>query len=170
MSLDRPRGRLPSGEHLGDFVAIERGDLISAREETERLWESGEDLPLRVRDSGGEISVLGKLYVQDLDPSGPALLTVLSSYDGEAEDQLAITLQLFDYEGDRFDTIGTEKTAGGTGRVSRFRTRLTPNDRHIEEGEIRFRLSVSASHPPGSREGYVFSVRAVTLSLRCEGS
>ena len=165
MDENRPSGRHGVGEHLGDFVAIERGALIRAQDDKEVFWPPGDEVALRVQASGGVVSVAGKLYVQELDPSGPALLTVLSSSECAPAVDLEMSLLLFDFQSGSYDVIGIERDVGGPNRLTRFETSFAQHDCHIDpEGEMRFRLYVSA----GNTEEFALAIRAVTLSLKRE--
>src|SRR5688572_17168808 len=92
---------VPPAEHLGDFVSIESGAIVSAPEAGEKAWLALDDISLHVRDTGGCVSIVGRLTLHDHDPFGRAAITVVASHSGESTDLLEVTLGLYDFDARR---------------------------------------------------------------------
>ena len=159
----RPRSR-DTGVDLADFLGIEKGNLINPEEGQDRTWIPLDDVSLRIKDTDGSVSVIGKLYIEEPGYSGPALLTVVSLHSGGPEESLEVAVSLFDFRSEEYTEIGKKAVTGGSDQKSRFRTRFGPQDCRIgDQGEIRLRLAVSTPKCPWPSNGYVFSIKAVSL-------
>src|ERR1051325_10425435 len=104
---------------LADYVEIEKGRIVPAND-AERTWVPLDEISLQIQASEGAVSVIGRLFVDDIATAGPLGLDVASTCSSPSAHDLSLTVSIFDFRSEEYDEIGKCSLGGAIDQVSRF--------------------------------------------------